>query len=185
MRYAIRHQANGQENQVAEAETLHDALCQILEAPPTDDCIVIFDTETQQYVEVDPALLLRLTKNRIKLEYEELPENPILLRKGCLLLSSEARLPGGESAVEFLQDLGGDVDTYIGIMGIQKDIVYGLPLGKVPFVPNFKPSWSLEQLVNEVQLGLWRVVQPGNPEFADEVTKRSVAHASMNGQHPK
>jgi hypothetical protein len=112
----------------------------------------------------------------------EIPENRYGLTRGSLLLVPEDGPIDEVSAWEFMRILGGDENTYILLAGVnpENDILYGVPLGKDKLQqPPFIPSWSINQLCEEIDGGIWQVAHAQHPEYSGEVNRRlqlSVKH---------
>jgi hypothetical protein len=106
-------------------------------------------------------------------DYSQLPENRHGVSAGTVLLPTEVSITtGGGSSRDFVEQQGGDADTFIFVFGLRE--ARG-PLGTmVDFIegvfltaegPGFRPTWGLEQLLREIDLDGWRVVK------TDEVLK--------------
>ena len=111
-------------------------------------------------------------------DYRELPTNRHGVTAGCILIPTEVSITtGGGSSRDFVEQKGGDEDTFIFVFGAREAL---LPTGTAAqflegiFLtshgPGFRPTWGLEQLLREIDLDGWRVVK--TPEVLKSWTRR-------------
>lgn len=114
--------------------------------------------------------------------FTDIPTNSCQLTLGCVLLRPDNPATSGwETAQEFMEALGGDEETFILLLGMQGEILYGLPLGKEPMQPAFDPSWDVDQLCREIQAGVWKVIPAKHPDYHTEVMRRFKAAIEQMG----
>lgn len=94
-------------------------------------------------------------------EYHEVPANPHGISAGALLLPTEQPIVAAGSSLDFVLEQGGDEDTFIFLFGMRRALV-GVDVLEGVFLsergPGFRPSWGLQQLMRETELGGWFVV---------------------------
>ena len=100
-------------------------------------------------------------------DYVQLPENRHGVSAGAVLIPTDVSITtGGGSSCDFVEQQGGDEDTFIFIFGLREargpggatvDFVEGVFLTGEG--PGFRPTWGLEQLLREIDLDGWRVVK--------------------------
>ncbi len=95
------------------------------------------------------------------------------ITEGDILIPQAIDRPGHEPIQKFMADLGGDMDTWIGIDFVGEGFVHGLALGKQPFNAKFDPSWDPDQLAAEIKSGAWKVIKALDPEYKAEVLRRA------------
>jgi hypothetical protein len=98
--------------------------------------------------------------------YREIAGNPHGISAGCVLLPTEVPIvAGGGTSLQFVQEQGGDEDTFVLMFG-QRDVrdLLGQDVEVLEGVflsargPGFHPTWDYDQLMREADLGGWRVV---------------------------
>jgi hypothetical protein len=98
--------------------------------------------------------------------YQEIPDNGPGIKAGSLLFPTKTPIvEGGGTSLQFVHEQGGDDTTFVFMFGLrpvlnlfgqQVEILEGVFLSEQG--PGFHPTWDLEQLVRETELGGWRVV---------------------------
>lgn len=99
-------------------------------------------------------------------EFEEIPANRHDIHAGTLLFPTTEPIVGdGGTSLDFVREQGGDEDTFVFMFGVRPmqnllgmgvDVLEGVFLSESG--PGFRPTWDLEQLMRETDLGGWRVV---------------------------
>lgn len=87
-------------------------------------------------------------------ELSEIPDNPRKVTRCSVLRPTSTPIcPGGETAVEFV----GHPEGYVVMFGMNAE---GTILGGVltPDGPRQVGTWAFDQLMHEIEAGLWRVV---------------------------
>jgi hypothetical protein len=102
-------------------------------------------------------------------DYRQIPENRHSIAAGSILLPTDSAITvTGASSRDFVAQQGGDESTFIFIFGIRE--ARGALGATVEFLEGvflsesgqgFHPTWDLEQLLREVDLGGWKVVTTG------------------------
>jgi hypothetical protein len=102
-------------------------------------------------------------------DYHELPANRHAVAAGSILLPTDREIAGaGGSSLDFVTQQGGNASTFIFVLGVRQargpeetivEFVEGIFLSDAG--SGFRPTWGVDQLLNEIDLGGWKVVPTG------------------------
>ena len=111
-------------------------------------------------------------------DYSHVPANRHDVAAGAILLPTEKVITlAGNSSLGFVREQGGDSETIVFVLGLREARgPLGVPIEFLEGIflsekgRGFHPTWGLEQLLREIDLGGWRVIPV--PEVLARWTKK-------------